>query len=235
MSLLAANNMLVASANVILNAGDELARYEFEEGVGTSSANLGSNLDPASLAGSVSWVGGLYGNSAVEIDVASTSNYVDLKYENIDPQGDFSFCFLLKTPAVFEEFFGLIGVGGDTVTNNNYLAFYMRASGLLRVLFRNNVEVTGAINGVTIMSPSTVYACGITVSVTDGMKIYLDGRLEAHSLGSRLGNITNVSELRLGVITRQSPIIGKGTWDSVRIFDRAIAQQEMQFYSSLRN
>ena len=234
MSLLSANNLLLPSS-VFTPVGDELAIFEFDEGTGTSSANDGSNTIAAALLGAAAWRSGLYGSNAVEVTVASTANNIDVRFENINYTGDFSYCFLMETPAVHEGNYCTTGIGGNTATNNNYLAIYLQSNGKLLLLARNNSTTTQAYYPATVLATSTVYHVGFTYSTTNGGVMYLDGALEKNIAALNLDSLVSVDEFKLGMVNREAPIYGKGVWDSFRSWNRVIPQAEMAYYSDLRN
>ena len=238
MSLLAANNALLANAGLVLTP--PLSHFEFEEGTGTTSVNLGSNSTAALMVNildpELNWVTGLNGSFAIErLETISTSVSVELGEDAFDVNGAFSYCYLAKAPPVLTNQGCFIGTAEAARTDDNNNFQLKMQSAELRIVCRNNDPLL--YNPTSTTSPfvaNGVYHMGVTHALDGTVRGYVDG-IEIITSNIPTDQILGPHTNRMGVVLNLAGTNGTGIWDSFRSWNTVISQEEMAYYSTLRN
>jgi len=190
---------------------DLLSYYAFEEGSGLIADDSSGNGNDGTINGGAAWTAGANGNGG-GLDFNGIDAYVDIG--DIDLTDAFSISAWIKISRL-----GKLMIVGKTFQTYQ---FFISSSGNL--MFQRNS--TTPINYPAGLVPDVWYHVAVTFNTTNGMSLYLNG-----SLVSANGDISvtnkNDTVTKIGATGVNPKHFFSGTIDEVRIYQRALTDQEV--------
>ncbi len=209
--------------------------WKFDENSGTTAAD-GTGTNDGTVYGAV-WVGGTRGNALSFDEVDDYVTIPDFDYTNASDE--FSVCFWFKIDDVAGTLWQYM-FSHNTYNVDNSLNVYFRESSevenpeKVRTVVRLNDSTTWAYDTPASLADGQWHMYAITVSSTDGGKIYIDGSSVGSDPNLKGASFNPSTDIYIGARCDLNadrfygnPSTDDGLLDDVRIYDEVLSADDI--------
>lgn len=220
-------NNTARAVEVAINAPDVVAFWKFNDGSGTTAADASGNSKTGTLVNGPSWTSDNKANANKALSFSGTNQYVTSSdttgFDDLFSAGISMVAWVNYPDASSLQ--RTITIESNDNANYNY---WLQLSGG-KIQF-GTVASGGYKTGVTTLSSNTWYHVAVVTDYTNGgTKIYINGSDDGGSVTGTLANTSDNGSLDVGrLMSGGSASYGKGIFDDVRIYSRALSASEVQ-------
>ena len=202
----------------------ELLYYTFDEGTGTTTANLanpGVGSNPATVNGhTLSPAGGQFGGGLTGVGGTSGTNFVDSGWAT-NLTGDFTMGYYIDVTAVASGTFQYIS--GDN-TAGSFRTFTNGAAGTNNIIMRGTLTQCIIPGGADPLAPHVV--TWVYDSTVPEIRGYLDGVLVVNTPQTSV-SISGTGPFKVGGYSTSTAMAAGVIVDEFRFYDRALSGTEI--------
>ncbi|MCF6153372.1 MAG: hypothetical protein E3K38_14035 [Candidatus Kuenenia stuttgartiensis] len=193
-----------------------LSHYDFEEGSGLVAGDLSGNGNDGIINGGAAWIASA-NEKGGGLEFNGVDSYVDIGDRDLTDA--FSIGAWIK----------ISSLGKHMIIGKTFQTYQLYVSSEGKIIFQRNAATPISYNAGLV--PDTWYHVAVTFDTTNGISLYLDGVLVSTNGDITVTNQNNV-RTKIGAAGSTAQNFFSGAIDEVRIYNRALTSQEVEFIST---